>query len=74
MFRGLFPGVRVLEVRNLSLLEVPVYLRGIQGVIHEKREALECLQYQMCNMSGEHHMLTCAEINCIFSAEHSLIL
>ena len=41
LFRGLLPGVRAVEACDLSLLGAPVYLQGIPGSIHEKREALE---------------------------------
>ena len=41
LFRGLFPGVRVVEACDLSLLGAPVDIKGIPGTIHEKREALE---------------------------------
>ena len=41
LFRGLLPGVRVVEACDLSLLGAPVDIQGIPGTIHEKREALE---------------------------------
>ena len=41
LFRGLFPGVRVVEACDLSLLGAPVDIQGITGTINEKREALE---------------------------------
>ena len=41
LFRGLLPGVRVVEACNLSLLGAPVDIQGIPGTINEKREALE---------------------------------
>ena len=41
LFRGLLPGVRVVEACVLSLLGAPVDTQGIPGTIHEKREALE---------------------------------
>ena len=41
LFRGLLPGVRVVEACDLSLLGAPVDIRGIPGTINEKREALE---------------------------------
>ena len=41
LFRGLPPGVRVVEACDLSLLGAPVDIQGIPGTIHEKREALE---------------------------------
>ena len=41
LFRGLLPGVRVIEACYLSLLRAPVYIQGIPGTIHEGREALE---------------------------------
>ena len=41
MFRGLLPGVRVVEACDLSLVGAPVDIQGIPGTIHEKREALE---------------------------------
>ena len=40
-FRGLFPGVRVVEACDLSLVGAPVDIQGIPGAIHEKRETLE---------------------------------
>ena len=40
-FRGLLTRVRVVEECDLSLLGAPVYIQGIPGTIHEKREALE---------------------------------
>ena len=41
LFRGLLPGVRVVEACDLSLLGAPVDMRGVPGTINEKREALE---------------------------------
>ena len=41
LFRGLLPGVRVVDACDLSLLGAPVDIQGIPGTIHEKREALE---------------------------------
>ena len=41
LFRGLLPGVRVVEACDLSLLGALVDIQGIPGTIHEKREALE---------------------------------
>ena len=41
LFRGLHPGVRVVEACDLSLLGAPVDIQGILGALHEKREALE---------------------------------
>ena len=41
LFRGLLPGVRVVEACDLSLLGAPVDIQGIPGTINEKREALE---------------------------------
>ena len=41
LFRGLIPGVRVVDACDLSLLGAPVDIQGIPGTIHEKREALE---------------------------------
>ena len=41
LFRGLLPGVRVVEACDFSLLGAPVDIRGIPGTINEKREALE---------------------------------
>ena len=41
LFRGLLPGVRVVEACDLSLLGVPVDIQGIPKTINEKREALE---------------------------------
>ena len=41
LVRGLFPGVRVVEACDLSLLGSPVDIQGIPGTIHEKTEALE---------------------------------
>ena len=40
LFRGLLPGVKVVEACDLSLLGAPVDIQGIPGAIHEKREAL----------------------------------
>ena len=40
LFRGLLPGVRVVEACDLSLLRSPVNIQGIPGTINEKREAL----------------------------------
>ena len=39
-FRGLLPGVKVVEACDLSLFGAPVNIQGILGTIH-KREALE---------------------------------
>ena len=41
LFRGLLPGVRVVEASDFSLLGTPVDIQGIPGTIHEKREARE---------------------------------
>ena len=41
LFRGLLPGVRVVEACDLSLLGATVDIQGIPGTIHEKREVLE---------------------------------
>ena len=41
LFRGLLPGVKVVEACDLSLLGAPEDIQGIPGAIHEKREALE---------------------------------
>ena len=41
LFRGLLPGIRVVEACDLSLLGAPVDIQGIPGTINEKREALE---------------------------------
>ena len=41
LFRGLLPGVKVVEACDLSLLGAPVDIRGIPGTINEKREVLE---------------------------------
>ena len=41
LFRGLLPGVRVVDSCDLSLLGALVDIQGIPGTIHEKREALE---------------------------------
>ena len=41
LFRGLLPGVRVVEACDLSLFVAPVDIQGIPGTINEKREALE---------------------------------
>ena len=41
LFRGLLPGVRVVEACDLSLLGAPVDIQGILGTTNEKREALE---------------------------------
>ena len=41
LFRGLLPGVRVVEACDLSLLGALVDIQSIPGTIHEKREALE---------------------------------
>ena len=41
LFRGLLPGVRVVEACDLSLLRAPVDIQGILGTINEKKEALE---------------------------------
>ena len=41
LFRGLLPGVRVVEACDLSLLGAPVDIQGIPGTIPEKGEALE---------------------------------
>ena len=41
LFRGLLPGVRVVDAFDLLLLGAPVDIQGIPGTIHEKREALE---------------------------------
>ena len=41
LFRGLLPGVKVVEACDLSLLVALVDIQGIAGTIHEKREALE---------------------------------
>ena len=41
LFRGLLPGVRVVEACDLSLLGASVDVQGIPGAIHEKREAIE---------------------------------
>ena len=41
LFRGLFPGVTVVEACDLSLLGAPVDIQGILGTVNEKREALE---------------------------------
>ena len=47
LFRGLLPGVRVVEACDLSLLGAPVYMQGIPGTIHEKREALERMKSRL---------------------------
>ena len=70
MFRGLLPGVRVVEACDLSLLGAPMDIRGIPGTFHVKREALErrtsklevlnphqafvLLQYAICTESIAH--------------------
>ena len=41
LFRGLLPGVRVVEACDLPLLGAPVDIQGILGTTNEKREALE---------------------------------
>ena len=41
LFRGLLPGVSVVEACDLSLLGAPVDIQGIPGNVNEKREALE---------------------------------
>ena len=41
LFRGLLPGVRVVEACDFSLLGAPVNIQGIPGTINEKMEALE---------------------------------
>ena len=41
LFKGILPGVRVVEACDLSLLGAPVDIQGITGTINEKREALE---------------------------------
>ena len=41
LFRGLLPGVRVVEACDPSLLRASVYIQGIPGTINEKMEALE---------------------------------
>ena len=41
LFRGLLPGVRVVEACDISLLGPPVDIQGIPGTIHKKMEALE---------------------------------
>ena len=41
LFRGLLPGVRVVEACVLSLLGAPVDIQSIPGTKNEKREALE---------------------------------
>ena len=41
LFRGLLPGVRVVEACDLSLLGAPVDIQGIPGNVNEKRETLE---------------------------------
>ena len=41
VFRGILPGVRVVESCDLSLLRAPVDIQGIPEAIQEKRETLE---------------------------------
>ena len=41
LFRGLLPGVRVVEACDLSLMGALVDIQGIPGTINEKREVLE---------------------------------
>ena len=41
LFRGLLPGVMVVEACDLSLLGAPVDIQGILGTINEKKEELK---------------------------------
>ena len=49
LFRGLLPGVRVVEVYDVSQLGAPVDIQGIPGTINEKREALERMTSKLEN-------------------------
>ena len=54
LFRGLLPGVRVVEACDLSLLKAPVDIQGIPGTINEKREALERMTSKLEVLNQRH--------------------
>ena len=78
LFRGLLPGVRVVEACDLSLLGALVDIRGVPGTINEKREALERMTSKLEVLNPHQAILFCWKmpsryLSCNMCWEHRLL-